>query len=74
MQLIYVNMQSNNALIYVNTQHDYVNMQNNSQTCMLNNYVAIHMIVNIIMLHVDIIYLSCRGQNYTPYELYPLKF
>ena len=43
---------------YVNVLNDYVNMR---LTCMLQY-------VNTIMLHVDIIYLACRGRGMPPYE------
>ena len=57
-------------------QHNYVTMQNNYvnmrlKSCLhvyISNYPAclhneVH--INISMLHLDNIYLACKGQNYT---------
>ena len=77
MQPISDNMQHN----YVDMQHDIIGMLNISHddiiTCMLqmSTYLLIilyvdmkTLTVNIILLHVDIIYRACRGQKYASIE------
>ena len=46
---------------YVNMRHDYV-------ACCLHAGID-NSHVNIIILHVDIIYLACSGQSYTTIEI-----
>mgnify|MGYP003691759771 CR=1 FL=1 len=55
--------------IYVNVQLNSVNMQHNF-VIMLDNYVNMHLNFpvcwhkKVAILHVDIIYLACRGEKY----------
>ena len=53
-------------LIYVYMQHSYVDMH---VTCIIFFskiifFLRVNFLTNIIMLHVGILYLACRGQKY----------